>query len=362
MIPGLYYLFVYLFIVTVVSLFVFKKYIESKRGKIVTDNVYDAFWIAVLFSIFIGLRPNDPAFADTVGYVASYNEYLNIPFHFSFDVENLLFDNIFIFFASYDLGWHLFFLLMAGIYFLGTYKVCRIWFPQNVLVSYLVFLAAFSSFSYSVNGIKAGVAASLFLLAMAYRKGKPILAILLAVSSWGFHHSMVPCLITFFIVWLYSKPKWYFVFWIVCLILSASHVTFFQILFADYTNEKGARYLDVESMNGWEGRTGFRIDFVLYSILPIIVGLWAVLKKDINNVHYNRLLCSYLMMNGLWLLCMYAGFTNRIAYLSWFMYPFVLVFPFLGSDCHWGAFRFRMVAFWGILHLGFTLFMNIIYL
>ena len=360
MIPGSYYLFIYLFIVSFVSFFVFTRYKESVPGKNVTDNVHHAFGLALLFAVFIGLRPNDPVFADTVGYVASYNSLLNMPFHFLFDVENLLFDNIFVFFASYDLGWHLLLLLMAVIYFLGTYKVCYIWFPKNVLVSYLVFLSAFSSFSYSVNGVKAGVAASLFLLAMAYRKEKPLWAILLAISSWGFHHSMTPCLIAFLIVWLYNKPKWYFVFWLICLILSVFHVTFFQNLFAGYTGEKGARYLDVESMNGWKGKIGFRIDFVLYSVLPIIVGWWAVFKKKITNVPYNHLLCSYLIMNGLWLLCMYAGFTNRIAYLSWFMYPFVLIYPFLGTDCHWGAFRFRIVAFWAIIHLGFTLFMNII--
>lgn len=95
--------------------------------------------------------------------------------------------------------------------------------------------------------------------------------------------------------------------------------------------------------------------------MPILVGYWAVFKKKIDNLKYNRLLSTYLLMNGLWLLCMYAGFTNRIAYLSWFMYPIVLIYPLLDKDCNWGKYRFRTVSFFAILHLGFTLFMNIVY-
>ena len=95
--------------------------------------------------------------------------------------------------------------------------------------------------------------------------------------------------------------------------------------------------------------------------MPILVGCWAIFKKKIDNLKYNRILSIYMFINGLWLLCMYAGFTNRIAYLSWFMYPIVLVYPLLDTQCNWGVSRFRTVATIALLHLGFTLFMNIIY-
>lgn len=362
MIPGSYYLPIYLLIVSIATFVVCIKYQTSSLRIPVKDNSTSALWMAIVWTIFIGLRPNDPVFADTVGYVAGYYENLYQPFVLSADVENLLFENIYLFFASYDLGWHTLFLLLSSIYFIGTYIACHKFFPKNTLLAYLVFLGAFSTFSYSTNGMKAGDAAALFLCALAYRTEKPILASILALASYGFHHSMTPCVATFFIVWFYNNPKWYFLFWTVCLILSAAHVTFFQTLFAGYSDKKGASYLDMDNMAGWEGKTGFRLDFVIYSAMPILVGYWAIFIKKVQNIQYNQLLCSYLFMNGIWLLCMYAGFTNRIAYLSWFMYPIVLIYPLLDKKCRWGNSRFKTAALFAGLHLGFTLFMNIIYL
>ena len=59
------------------------------------------------------------------------------------------------------------------------------------------------------------------------------------------------------------------------------------------------------------------------------------------------------------MLCMYAEFTNRIAYLSWFMYPFVLIYPLVCEN--WGTQKYRTLSKFMLLHLGFTLFMQIIY-
>lgn len=361
MIPGSYYILIYLLIVSIATFGVCFRYRVSNLGTIVSDNQRTALGLAIFFALFIGFRPNDPVFADTVGYVSGYfaNQYL--PYSFSFDVENLIFDNLYLYFASYDLGWHSLFVLLAAIYFIGTYLVCKKFFPYNTLIAFLVFLGAFSTFSYSVNGMKAGVAASIFLSALAYRSEKPVLASILAIVSWGFHHSMTPCVLAFFLTWMYANPKIYFLFWLICLVLSAAHITYFQTLFMSYTDAKGATYLDLGNMAGWEGKTGFRADFVLYSTMPILVGCWAIFKKKIDNLKYNRILSIYMFINGLWLLCMYAGFTNRIAYLSWFMYPIVLVYPLLDTQCNWGVSRFRTVATIALLHLGFTLFMNIIY-
>lgn len=358
MIPGSYYLFIYLFIVSILTLKIIFKYWKTVNY-VVIDSQKSALYLAIFLSLFIGLRPNDPIFADTVGYVASYKYQLGEPFHLSLEDENLIFDNLFKFFASYQLGWHSLFLLIASIYFIGIYKSCKNIFPNNSFVAFLVYLAAFSTFSYGTNGIKAGAAAAIFLCALAYRNERPILASILAFASWGFHHSMFPCIAGFFIVWYYCKPKWYFIFWGVCCVLSLTHVTYFQTLFMGYSDAKGASYLDTDNMAGWDGRTGFRYDFVLYSCMPILIGVCTVFKKKIADTNYNRLLCLYLFTNGLWLLCMYAGFTNRIAYLSWLLYPVVLIYPFL--NVNWGFNKYKMLSKVVLVHLAFTLFMYIFY-
>ena len=74
---------------------------------------------------------------------------------------------------------------------------------------------------------------------------------------------------------------------------------------------------------------------------------------------YKDLLNLYLCTNGVWMLCMYANFTNRIAYLSWFLYPIVLIYPFLNEEL--GPQRYRQFSKVMLCHLAFTLFMAFIY-
>ena len=71
------------------------------------------------------------------------------------------------------------------------------------------------------------------------------------------------------------------------------------------------------------------------------------------------MLCTYTFTNSVWMLCMYAEYTNRIAYLSWFMYPFVLIYPLICEN--WGIQKYRTLLKIMMCHLGFTLFMQIIY-
>ena len=106
-------------------------------------------------------------------------------------------------------------------------------------------------------------------------------------------------------------------------------------------------------------KMGFRIDFILYSFVPILVGWIAVLKKRIESRVYLFILNIYTFINGIWLLCIYATFTNRIAYLSWGLYPILLIYPFLKED--WGDGQYKIFKWVAYGHLGFTLFMNLVY-
>ena len=124
------------------------------------------------------------------------------------------------------------------------------------------------------------------------------------------------------------------------------------------TDDQGAGYLNSVGQD-WSGKSGFRIDFVLYSFMPVLVGYYAIFKKQIQSPLYEVLLKVYLLVNGVWMLCMYAAFTNRIAYLSWSLYPILLLYPFLNEE--WGENQFQIGAKVFMCHLGFTLFMSFIY-
>ena len=234
-------------------------------------------------------------------------------------------------------------------------------FPNDTLAAYLVFLAAFSTFSYGTNGIKAGAAAAIFLMAIAYRDNLKVCIPLIFVS-WGFHHSMIMPVVAFALTLVYRNPKIYLAGWCLCLLLAIARITYFQELFAGILSDSGnsgANYLN-DINNEWGGKTGFRIDFVIYSAMPILVGYWAIYRKRIQlSKLYTSLINLYMVLNGTWMLCMYANFTNRIAYLSWFLYPIVLIYPFLNED--WGPMRYKTFSKVMLAHLGFTLFMKFIY-
>lgn len=306
---------------------------------------------------FIGLRPLSGKYFVDMG---NYNElYSLVEWEgFDYETENLLFDNLFAYMAGAEIDISLFFLIIAFIYFSGMLIACYKLFPNNVLLAFLVCLAAFSTFSYGTNGIKAGAAASIFLVALAYRD-KLLIAIPLALISWGFHHSMQLPVAAYIVSILFKKLSWYYLFWVICLILAIGHVTVFQTIFSEWTDEKGAGYLNQIDAD-FVQHQGFRGDFVFYSIFPLIMGYYAVFKYNFKDKLYQVLLRTYTLTNAIWLLCMYAPYTNRIAYLSWFMYPIILIYPCMKNErSNWELVSKRNLVVG--LHLGFTLFMNTIY-
>ena len=288
-------------------------------------------------------------------YNNAYNTLFLQPFYFERNTDNLLFDNIIPFMASK--GWPnwFFFLFIATLYFGLVYIACKRLFPRDSYVAFLVFLAAFSTFSYGVNGIKAGLAASVFILAISYRE-KLIISIPLVLLTYTLHHSMPIAIVAFLISLINRNVKITFYFWIFCLIMAIFHVTYFQTLFAGLTDESGSRYLITNSDSFV---TGFRLDFIIYSMMPILIGWRHIRRHKVISKTYNTLLQTYTLANSVWLLCIYASFTNRIAYLSWFLYPIVLIYPYLNEEYRGN--RYIMFAKAATIQLLFTLFMHFIF-
>ncbi len=360
MIPAEYYYNIYLVVVSLITIKVYLQYANRNGLREFNPSTLDmsAGGCVLLMTLFIGLRPVSLVFADMVNYAGWYELlYEGVDFQFNWDVENKIWENLFAWWGSMSLGYTSFFVFVATIYFGGAYLGIRKLFPNHRLTAFLVFLAAFSTFSYGTNGIKAGAATSLFIWALGYRENLKV-CIPLVLLSWGFHHSMIMVVAAFVITLFVKNPKYYFWIWGFCLLMAAAHVTAFANLFAGAITEKGAMYLTGGFNHGT--KVGFRIDFIVYSAMPVIVGWYAIMKKKLQvSELYKKLLGLYLCLNGVWMLCMYAEFTNRIAYLSWFLYPIVLIYPFLNEQ--WGRNRYKKFGLVMLGHLGFTLFMNVIY-
>ena len=295
MIAAKNYYIVYFIIITIITLFVTYKY-NRKNASIIPSlkrkKLDGTLLLAIFMTIFIGFRPESGVFIDMMNYITHYHAlYEGNVFVFNRNAENLLFDNYLLWIGSKYLGTTFLFVSIAAIYFICTYIACKRMFPRDTLIAYLVFLAAFSTFSYGTNGIKAGAAGAIFLMAISYRENLKI-CIPLVLASWGFHHSMIMVVVAFVLTLVYKNSKVYFVGWCFCLLMAILHITFFQELFAGILSDsgevRGAVYLTDSS--DWGGKTGFRIDFVIYSAMPILVGYWAVYKKKLQLSKLARLL------------------------------------------------------------------------
>ena len=359
-----YYSHIYIWFVAILSLIVFAPYATYPQSRLYESGrrpSMGVFLLALFFFIFIGTRPVSVYFVDMQGYSHSYNAALGEQFVFNWATDNLIFDNLFSLFASRHIPQVFFFFSIAFIYFSGMAWACSSMFPRDKIAAFLVCLGAFSSYSYATNGIKAGAAASIFLVAIAmYVNRKFLWAVVFSLISLGFHHSMIVPIVAIVVCHFVKNPKWYFAFWGIAFLVAAFHITFFQQLFAGFADEQGSGYL---TGTGEHVRRdilgGFRIDFIIYSAAPIVVGWFGIYKKRIISRAYSFVLNLYLMTNSIWLLCMYAEFTNRIAYLSWFMLPIVLIYPLLNEE--WGNKQYQTFRWVALGHLGFTLFMRYIF-
>ena len=352
-----FYQYIYLFFVSFVTFVNISKYRQNLNSAVKVNHVGELLLVIVMI-LFIGLRPISWQFVDMMNYVEDYNVRRGDTFYFSTETDNIIFDNLKDWWACNEIGLNSFFLLVSAIYFGCAYVGIKRLFGNNALIAYVVFLAAFSTFSFGTNGIKSGAAASIFIMALGYMDKKVICAALMLMSL-GFHHSMIMPIAAFALTIFFKNPKWYYYGWFFCLLMAILHVSYFQVLFGGMADEQGASYL-IQTSSG-EVSAGFRPDFILYSAAPVIIGylLEFKQKKRLSRT-YSILIHFYMTTNAIWMLCMYAQFTNRIAYLSWFVYPIVLIYPFL-DRYNTDQKRFMKLRKVVVYHLCFTLFMVVIY-
>lgn len=289
------------------------------------SNQIPTITLAILCIIFIGLRPLSGVFVDMMNYNESY-ELQALNEHAMPHANNPGFNLFFDYYSLNDYPIVYFFFTIAVIYFGCMTFACIKLFKQDSFYAFLLFLGAFSTFTFGTNGIKSGAAASIFLVGLALHD-KKWWGWLFMLISLNFHHSMIIPIGGYILGKYYNKPKIFMGFWIFCLICAALHIQYFQYLFNDLGNDKAAEYLSANE-NDWGGKTGFRIDFILYAFIPIVVGYWTIFIKGIQDKFYSSVFNLYLFTNAIWMLCMYVPYNNRIAYLSWSILPLVFSYPY----------------------------------
>lgn len=227
----------------------------------------------------------------------------------------------------------IFFLITASVYVSGYVLFARKFLNKSYIFIFL--LISFMSFgfaAYGVNTIRAGVALSLLLIAISFHKSK-VLFLLFGILAVLFHKSMLLPFCGLIITYYFSNLRYFLCFWVLCLIISAinfSPITEFVKNILMDNDERLAGYFS--ETNARRYNTGFRVDFVLYSSVSIIIGLYYLIKLKLEDKVYLQFFNTYLLVNSIWLLAIQMAFTDRVAYLSWFMMPFLLMYPLLKYD------------------------------
>ena len=131
-------------------------------------------------------------------------------------------------------------------------------------------------------------------------------------------------------------------------------------LFSSMEDERFNRYL---SGNDRDYKVGLRLDFITYSLFPIIVGGYYIYKRNYKDEYYIHIYNTYLFCNACWLIFSKMPSNDRIAYLSWVFIPFILLYPILNNaQSASGFIRNKKILMLGLISItvGVNLFLKYI--
>lgn len=359
MIEAYLYKPIFLYTVIILTLIITSKLRNNGFSSIYAgrDNLQFATILTIFFALVIGFRPLSAIFGDSWVYNYTYGLMKNnIGGAYETSSEWIWSETMY--FCSQTVDVSIFFTLVSLGYFGFTLLACKTLTPNNVLVSLLFCLGAFSFYTYATNGIRNGLACSivLYIIVLCTKSVKnPIIFVLIFIVFNIHRSSILPLVSLFASIYIVKSYKWAYTFWLLSIIISLVAGGFITSIFAGLGFDDRLSYL-TSTGDGHYTKTYFRWDFLIYSMMPIILGYYVVIKKGIQDKTYLILLNTYTLANAFWIMIIRANYSNRFAYLSWFMYPLVLAYPLMKLDI-WGSQQGKRASQIMLAHVGFTWFM-----
>ena len=354
--------------VTALSIAAFQKWQYRDARQMIKGN-QSAFGLIIIvlaaYCLLIGDRPlSGIYFGDTINYANAYGLVKPEEIRVEIGKSEWLFQYITAICARYvDVS--VYFTLIMFMYMFFALGGIKRLFNNNTYGALLFYTGAFSFFSYATNGIRNGWACAAIILALSFvatDKKNYFLYALFCIIGISIHKSTALPILCSLVALFIRSPKPLIPFWFFSIILSVvAHgpiESFFTGLGFDdrlsgYLQSAG-NYVE----QGFKG--GFRPDFLLYSFMPIWLGIVVNSKIGYQNRTYNFLLSTYILSNSFWVMMMNAAYSNRFAYLSWFLYPIVIAYPCLKMNV-WGKRQGYVAGTILMAHTAFTLFMHFIY-
>ena len=160
---------IFLHLAVLLSLFSLPQNLPDKMEIPLKSYKGNVIWtISAIFILWLGLREVNIYFGDTVNYA---KEFMMMETTVLYDIDSdRAFYYIMSFFAKTGLGIHAWFLFVEFFYFAGTAIMVNKFFTNQPLLVFAVVLASFSFYTYGVNGIRNGMACSLFCWMLVFVK------------------------------------------------------------------------------------------------------------------------------------------------------------------------------------------------
>jgi hypothetical protein len=250
-------------------------------------------------------------------------------------------------------------------YFGFMLLACIKMFKKNTWGGMLFLLGSFSAYSYATNGIRNGLACSMILFALSFalqqNKRSYIIAGIIAFFAVGVHKTTALPVVCFAAAYFIRSTKVAMWFWIISIGLNiVAHgavESFFSTLGLD---DRLSSYIQSSADYATFAKSGFRLDFLIYGAMPIWLAYYILIKRRIKNRTFSLLANTYIYANSFWVMMMQAAYSNRFAYLSWFMLPIVLAYPCLRMNV-WEDRQGQVAGKIMLAHSTFTFFMTFIY-
>ena len=362
-----YYSTVYYIFFLIISWMTVLYYVGSNNQKILYSEGKSpiqgvAILLTLVLIVFIGLRPvNGKFFGDMGMYSHTYLNIINnyVPIDFN---KEWLWDNLTAFCKKSGLNENEYFLVISFGYFAGMLICALELMRKNLWLALLFFFISFSCYGYGTNGIRNGLACSFALVAICLLvEGglKRPLAFVLMFLAMGIHRSvMLPCAAAIASTYIIKDTKWTIRFWVASIAISLVAGSMMEQFFTSLGfDDRMDQYSSANAEMG--AGTGFRWDFLFYSVFPVIMIWYVTQHRKFYDQVFMIFANTYLLCNAFWIMVIRSSFSNRFAYLSWFLYPVVIAYPLLRMNLWKDQDRRTAIIFF--FYSGFTFFMFFIY-
>ncbi|MDM1335777.1 EpsG family protein [Acinetobacter pseudolwoffii] len=283
---------------------------------------YIGWFVFLILFLLISFRPVHYLFGDMVAYDIHFENYKGLD---TIKGGDLLFE-ILLFSFSKNFNSSSFFFFCTVIYFFTLYISYKKFFKDFWAIAFLLSCSVITFYGFAVNGIRNGIAAHIFLIALSYNKR---FSWIILIISIGLHSSMILPTIGYVLYKISKNLSMFLVFWFLCLIVSLFYSGFGDLIqFFGFSNDRLNDYLNAgDTYSDQFSKEGYRYDFILYGFLPILVSSYYIFRRKFVDENYNTIVAVYLFSNSIFLLLNEVAFSNRFAYLSWFLIGIIIFYP-----------------------------------